>query len=192
MGKTKISLIVIVLLYFFTEAVAQYSGTDRRKNEVLVFIMPDSLELVPELSRGASVQQSDIRSQLLRTTLVATNVNSIARSFPEWEAADSIAYSDNGERVRRPEFHRVFTLSFDSELDADEAIKKLNDLPAVVYAERNTDAICVLDNDPRYLDGTQWYLKNDGRHGGYCRGGYSCGECLGYFYRKSEYYYCYY
>ncbi|MDR2586476.1 MAG: S8 family serine peptidase [Prevotellaceae bacterium] len=166
MRVIKVSLVVIVLLCFFTKAIAEFDRTDKKTTEVLVFIMPDSLELAPGLERGASVQQSDIKSQQLRATLTAINVNSIARAFPDWIAADSIVYSERGERVRRPEFHRVFTLSFDSEQDADEAIRKLSDLPAVVYAEKNTGAICVLDNDPQYLDGTQWHLKNDGRHGG--------------------------
>jgi thermitase len=92
------------------------------------------------------------------------NVNSIAKAFPDWVAADSIVYSERGHRVRKPDFHRVFTLLFDSEQEADEAVKKLSDLPAVAYAERNMEA--TVGSDPRYLDGTQWHLKNDGRHGG--------------------------
>jgi len=124
--------------------------------EVLVFIMPDSLELAPGLERGASVQQSDIKSQQLRATLIAINVTSIARAFPEWDAADSITYNDRGEPVKKPAFHRVFILTFEPEQDIDDAIRKLNDLPAVVYAEKDGSGSFTLDNDPQCLDGTQW------------------------------------
>jgi len=166
MRKIKILLVLIISLCFFTEAIAPFDRVDKKTTEVLVFIMPDSLELAPELKRGASMQQSDIRSQQLKAALTAINANSIARALPDWDAADSIAYNDIGEQVKKPAFHRLFTLSFDSEQDADEAIKKLNDLPAVVYAEKDMKGMCVLHNDPRYLDGTQWHLKNDGRNGG--------------------------
>jgi hypothetical protein len=137
-----------------TKAIAQLGNTDRLRREVLVFIMPDSLELAPGLEGGASVQESDIRSQQLRETLLAINVISIARAFPDWDAADSIVYNDRGYPVRRPDFHRVFTLTFGSEQEADEAVRQLSSLPSVAYAERNMNA--TLDNDPRYLDGTQW------------------------------------
>jgi len=87
MIKIKISLIVVVLLCFFTEAIAQ---SDRTNKDVLAFIMPDSLELAPELKRGTSIKQSDIRSQQLKATLAAINVNSIAKAFPDWDAAENI------------------------------------------------------------------------------------------------------
>jgi subtilisin family serine protease len=160
----KISLFVIGLLCFFTKAIAQIDSTDRNAREVLIFIMPDSLELRPELKRGASLQQSSVKSQQLGATLATTNVISIAKAFPDWIEDDSIAYSRSGERVKRPEFHRVFSLVFDSEQEADEAIKRLSGLSAVIYAEKNAKP--TLDNDPQYLNGTQWHLKNDGRNGG--------------------------
>jgi hypothetical protein len=137
---------------------------DRLATELLVFILPDSLELAPTLRHGASVQQSDVRSERLRTTLESINTRSIARAFPDWQEMDSIAYNCIGQRVRRPNFHRVFTLTFASEREADEAIKKLSELPAVLYVEKHSRPI--LNSDPYYLDGRQWHLRNDGRNGG--------------------------
>ena len=67
-------------------------------------------------------------SQRLKITLETTKVHTIAKAFPDWQEADSIAYNESGERVKKPEFHRVFTLAFPTEKDADEAIKKLNGL----------------------------------------------------------------
>ena len=156
--------VILGLLCIFIEASAQFDKADKKATEVLVFIMPDSIELAPDLKRGASVQQSVIRSKQLKTTLETVKVNSIAKALPDWQEADSIAYNEFGERVKKPKFHRIFKLSFTSEQEADEAIKKLRVLSAVVYAEKNSHF--ELYNDPQYIDGTQWHLQNDGRNGG--------------------------
>ena len=95
--------VILGLFCFISEALAQVERADVKPIEVFAYILPDSLELAPEFSRGATVQQSDIRSQRLKTTLEAVRVNSIARSLPDWDEADSIAINDLGQRVRRPD-----------------------------------------------------------------------------------------
>ena len=47
---------------------------------------------------------------------------------------------------------------------ADSAIALLEQSSAVVFAEKNSEP--KLDNDPEYINGTQWYLNNDGRNDG--------------------------
>ena len=103
MKKYQNLCITLGLFCLFAEVSAQFEGTNNLKTELLVYIMSDSLKLSPELSRGATVQQSDVRSQRLKTTLEAVRVNSIAKSFPDWDEADSIAINDIGERVRKPD-----------------------------------------------------------------------------------------
>ena len=88
------------LFCFFVEASVQLDRVDNQLTEVLVFIMLDSLELAPELKRGASVQQCNIRSQRLKTTLETVKANSIAKEFPDWQEADGIAFNDIGQRVK--------------------------------------------------------------------------------------------
>lgn len=89
---------------------------------------------------------------------------SIAKAFPNWDQKDSIGINKKGIRVRNPDFHRVFSLLFESEKQADAAIENLRKFSSILYAEKNIDA--TLFNDPRYLDGTQWYLRNTGANGG--------------------------
>lgn len=82
MYKAKIFCLISGLLCFFTEVSAQFDKANEKATELLVFIMPDSLELAPELKRGASIQQSNIKSQGLKTTLETVKVNFIAKAFP--------------------------------------------------------------------------------------------------------------
>src|SRR5690606_2686609 len=55
-------------------------------------------------------------------------------------------------------------LTFNSEAGADSAIALLKQAGAVVFAEKHTEL--TLYNDQHYINGTQWYLNNDGRNGG--------------------------
>lgn len=63
-----------------------------------------------------------------------------------------------------PEFNRVFTFTFSSKEQADSGMILLKKEPSVLYAEKNMTP--KLFQDPRYDDGTQWHLRNDGRNGG--------------------------
>ena len=134
------------------------------KTEVLVFILPDSLE-IPENEKGRiPLDKTVIKSEDVRKVFSTLEIKSIAKAFPNWDQKDSIAVSKDGVRVRKPDFHRVFSLRFESEKQADAAIERLTKLPAVLYAEKNSDG--QLDNDPHYLSGAQWYLHNTGANGG--------------------------
>ena len=132
MRKIKLLGLTFVLFCFFgKETLAQSAQREAGMTEVFVFIVQDSLELSPRLRSGASIQQADIRSQQLKTTLEEVNVRSVARTFPDWDETIRFSYSRTGKRVRRPDFHRVFSLFFDSGQEAEQAIKKLNEVPCL-------------------------------------------------------------
>lgn len=134
------------------------------KTEVLVYIMPDSLELLVHEKGESDLQLATIKSSTLATTLTKTKVASIAKAFPTWTNKDSIVTRYDGELIQAPPFHRIFTLTFNSETDANLAIAVLKQSGAVLFAEKHTEP--TLDNDEFYENGTQWYLNNDGRNGG--------------------------
>lgn len=159
----KIAFIVLLLCFGFA-TYAQSKEKNKQNVDVLVYIMPDSLELPSMLKRGAMVKEAVVKSKQLSSILSTINTKSIAKAFPNWNEADSIAYTADGKRIKKPEFHRIFTLSFASEEEASKAIEKLNQIQGVLYAEN--EAVYTDYNDPRYLDGTQWYLKNNGRNWG--------------------------
>jgi len=164
MKNLKTLCVVVALLCFVTKTSAQSDRINSMATEVLVFIKPDYLESTPALRRGISVQQSSIKSDQLKTAFETLRVNTIARAFPDWPKISAVSFNDMGEQVKRPEFHRVFILTFSSEEEAEEAVKSLNKLPEILYAERHS--MPTLNNDPQYLDGTQWHLRNDGRNWG--------------------------
>ncbi len=136
------------------------------KTELLVYILPDSLEL-PQMEIGLVSIESigkSIGSKQLHSALISTNVIKIGRAFPQWATKDSVVVRSDGEKINAPAFHRIFIVTFESEGAAENAISVLSKLPSVKFAERHSEP--VLDNDPSYLDGAQWYLANDGRLGG--------------------------
>lgn len=141
-----------------------YSQKHDLKTEVLVFIMADSLEFPAKEKGELSLHLVDIRSSSLATTLERSKATRIAKAFPNWSNKDSIVTRLDGEKVQVPPFHRIFKLSFETETMADSAIALLEQSSAVVFAEKNSEP--KLDNDPEYINGTQWYLNNDGRNDG--------------------------
>ena len=167
----KKSLLVNVFLTLILSLVvfgsSLYAQEERNlKTELLVYILPDSLEL-PQNEKGMiSVEEfgKSIGSKQLQTALVSTKASKIGRAFPQWATKDSVVVRSDGEQVKAPAFHRIFILTFESEKAAENAIAVLSKLPSVKFAERHSEP--VFDNDPSYLDGTQWYLNNDGRLGG--------------------------
>ncbi|MDD2286781.1 MAG: S8 family serine peptidase, partial [Paludibacter sp.] len=153
---------IILLLWFACSTF--YAQKYNLKTEVLVYIMPDSLELPVHEKGEPGLQRATIKSSALATTLTKTKVAGIAKAFPAWTNKDSVVTRHDGEQIQAPPFHRIFTLTFNSETDADSVIAVLKQSGAVLFAEKHTEP--TLDNDQFYVNGTQWYLNNDGRNGG--------------------------
>ncbi|MGY6523490.1 MAG: S8 family serine peptidase [Mongoliitalea sp.] len=135
------------------------------ENEILVFILPDSLELDPLAKTRVDIGKAVIKAQSLLNALREINPAGISKAFPEWEDERKIVFNDYGEQVRMPDFHRVFILYFNKGQEIDKALERLQKEPSVVFSERHTQN-AVLDNDPQYLNGTQWHLNNTGVGGG--------------------------
>jgi hypothetical protein len=55
-------------------------------------------------------------------------------------------------------------LNFNTEAEADAAIKVLSKTNGVVFAEKHSQP--TVDNDVHYINGDQWYLNNNGANGG--------------------------
>lgn len=130
--------------------------------EILVYILPDSLELPAEEKGRVGLQRAEIASENLSAKLQELSISAIEKSFPNWNAKDSVRVLESGRVVHRPTFHRVFTMHLPSRMSADEAIKKLESIPAVVYAHKHGNG--QLEIDTYYPD--QWHLNNTGQSGG--------------------------
>lgn len=68
-------LTFITLLVCFVFAVyAQNEKADKQNTKVLVYIMPDSLELAPTLKRGVKVQDVVVKSRQLSASPAAADL----------------------------------------------------------------------------------------------------------------------
>lgn len=131
------------------------------KTELLVYILPDSLELQTQDKSPVSLDEATIKSATLDNALKEAEVTGIARAFPDWQDKDSLVTRHDGEVVKMPPFYRIFILTFETEAQAVEAISILEESPAVVFAEKHSQP--VPDNDYYHK---QWYLNNDGTTAG--------------------------
>lgn len=127
------------------------------ENEILVFILPDSLELDPLVKTRVDIGKASIKAPSLLDALKEINPNGVSKAFPEWGDERKFIVNDFGEQVTMPDFHRVFILYFNNGQEIDKALERLRREPSVVFSERHTQN-AELDNDPQFLNGTQWHL----------------------------------
>ncbi|WP_026905144.1 S8 family peptidase [Pedobacter glucosidilyticus] len=157
---------LIVLISFFSICTVKSGNAQQRnlKHELLVFIVPDSLEISDDKTDKISHHEAKILSKSLKSALDDVKPVAIGKAFPKWNKADSVKTREDGIKVKTPPFDRVFTLTFKSEEEANAAIEILKKNPSVLFAEKNSEP--KLHSDPDYLSGVQWHLNNDGRNGG--------------------------
>lgn len=105
-----LSLLLLAILCFSQKGYGQTEG--HLENEILVFILPDSLEIHPPFKSRVDMGQATVKSDNLSKALNELNASGIAKAFPDWEDAPKIVMSEDGEEVKAPDFHRVFILYF--------------------------------------------------------------------------------
>jgi len=152
-------LIIFIAFIMAVPAQAQERNLDR---EILVYILPDSLELPAEEKGRVGLQRAEIASENLFNTFQKLSVSEIERAFPLWNKADSVRVLESGRVVHRPRFHRVHIIHLPAGASADKFIEQLEREPSVAYAEKHING--QLENDTYYAD--QWYLNNTGQAGG--------------------------
>ncbi len=154
--KTRIILLLltICIIPFY----GSYAQERNLKQEILVYILPDSLEILSQQSGRIALSSVEINSKLLSKTFQKLSLNEISKTFPNWEPGASVHTFENGIKVKRPSFDRIFTLHIPLNASADSVLKDLNNEPSVLFAEKHMDA--QLFNDPSYP--AQWHLNNTG------------------------------
>lgn len=130
-------------------------------SEVLVYILPDSLELPTGEVRDVSPDRALIQSEGLSQALQQLPVQALDRAFPELTDADTIRVREDGVSVKLPQWSRVFIVRLDSRQAVGEALETLGDEPSVLFAEPHSDMR--LDD---HLFAQQWHLNNTGQNFG--------------------------
>jgi len=129
------------------------------ETEIVVYFLPDSLDLPPNEKGLISLSRATIQSARLSNVLGLIPVLTISKTFPDWDNNDTVRVLENGKRIQVPRFSRVFTLTLPDKITADAAIELLSKEPSVLYAEPNMNA--KLFSDPVYS--SQWHLNNTGQ-----------------------------
>lgn len=144
------------------------------EREIHVEFAPGTIAL-PEGQTQATPQELTIQAPQLQETFQQFGVERVAKTFPEFTPADTIAATRTGEQVRLADVSQIFTLRLPSEAAVERAVERLNELPQVIFAERNGRAVSqVTYPDDQYFDasgspgsgGEQWNLLNTGQDGG--------------------------
>ena len=144
--------ITVILLFTSINYSYLYGQQRNLRTELLVYILPDSLELPLAEKGNIGYEKAIIASKSLKTALDKIRPLAIGKAFPEWNAADSIKIREDGTKVKAPQFGRIFTLTFKSEEEANAAMEVLKKLPAVLFAEKNSQP--KLHADPAYDNDT--------------------------------------
>jgi len=155
-------IVLIALLFGFTANSLNAQVRDL-KSEILVYILPDSLEFPANESGEVSPEQVAVHSKALQNAFGQVRVQAIAKAFPNISDSDTVRIREDGMRVKIPQVSRIFRVRLLNEADVDLAIEKLSKLPCVLFAEKHSDMKLYID-DPRYPE--QWHLNNTGQTGG--------------------------
>lgn len=151
-----------LVMTFSLYSLILFSQERNLKSEILVFFMPDSLELPALAKNSVALTNATIKSKQLSVAVHETKPIGIAKAFPDWQNGSKVG--ERNKDIEAPPFDRIFILTFNTEAEADAAINVLSKTNGVVFAEKHSQP--TMDNDVRYINGDQWYLNNNGANGG--------------------------
>jgi len=158
----------LTLLVLLTTLLIQTSNAQSRKFEVNIYFMPDSLELPTNMNKINSISEISRSSKGIITRLSSMNPKAIKRAFPDFSPSDTLFTRTDGKRIKLMNLSRIFTLEFNSEEKALDAIEILQHAPGVLFAEPNwgitNSSYLSLIPDSEVQD--QWHLNNTGQNGG--------------------------
>ncbi len=152
---------ILLCLLFAQQGLSQ---TERTLDRVVYVYVTRPLLSFPKAERGRlSLNQVDIRSTRLANVLRAEDIETIERAIPDWDECDTLRIGPNGRRIGSLDFSRVFAVVIRTTSNIDTVISRLQSIPGVLYAERDSRARLATDDPDLWK---QWHLKNTGQSGG--------------------------
>lgn len=137
-----------------------FSQTEDLSDEILVYILPDSLELPEKTIEVTDSKKLKIKSKSLDKAFKKIELKLIKKAFPEFSNEDTVIFSSTGEKIKLPNMSRIFRLKLKKKNDLEEVIGLLSKEKGVLFAEKNGggEPISYIPNDSYF--GNQWGLKN--------------------------------
>lgn len=151
------------LIFIFTGFISEkiLCQTRNLDNEILVYIMTDSMEFSKGYSEVVDLSQLKINSKSLELTLGKFDFDKIYVAFPDFNPNKEI-FNEFEEEIKLPMLNRIFIFKLKDQTKVEEVISLLKKENSVLFAEKNMNA--KLFDDPDY--NKQWYLNNTGQSGG--------------------------
>ena len=158
----RISIFIFTLLLILSFSTIIFGQNKKLDSEILVYFLPDSLELPNGIIQIKDLSQLNIKSKSLGNTIRKLELKSIKKAFPNFDESDTVKILKDGRIIKLPNMSRIFILELKSKNYILPSIKELRKEKSVLFAERNMDAKTF--SDPTYTN--QWYLNNTGQSGG--------------------------
>lgn len=103
---TFIFFFILILGLFQTS----FSQTEDLSDEILVYILPDSLELPDKTIEVTDTKKLKIKSKSLDKAFKKIELKLIKKAFPEFSNEDTVKFSSTGEKIKLPNMSRIFRL----------------------------------------------------------------------------------
>ena len=136
-----------------------YGQEPNIKKEILVYIAADSLVLPTGKMQNASLNEVSFISNRLREAFQKMPFQTISKTFLQADKSGSVIQNEDGIKIKKPNWERVFTIQLANEAAVSQAIERLKKEPSVVFAEPHSDM--KLHTDGLYPQ--QWHLNNTGQ-----------------------------
>lgn len=156
-----LALILIICLSAITSA-----SISEIQREIIVMFRPGVISM-PEGSLRAPLDSVLVTSSAVQSALTQFNPELILKGFPEHDPADTIAFNEFGQLVKKLDLSRIYKIRLPEGINRDSLITILSAIPEVIYAEPNgtAETQSPVFPDDQYF-GYQWGLYNTGQFGG--------------------------
>jgi hypothetical protein len=154
----KMNILYILFILLFTSS-GLFAQKRSIHNEILVYILEDSLELPTDKQQVESFAEIQFSSKRLQNTFRTLPLESITRTFQKVETSERTLQNEDGILIKKPAWDRVFTIQLSDEKAVKEALERLSKEPGILFAEPHSNMR--LHTDPLYPQ--QWHLNNTGQ-----------------------------
>ncbi|MGK9478016.1 S8 family serine peptidase [Melioribacter sp. OK-6-Me] len=158
----RVDFLLLVLLVFLPLQI--FSQTSETEDEILVYFLPDSLELPDGTAELTDINKLKIKSKDLDNTFKKIELKAIKKAFPDFNINDTLKLKDDGSRIKLPNMSRIFKLKLKNRDNVQAVIDILSKEKGVLFAEPNgITAPGVIPNDQYFS--YQWSLQSGGGTG---------------------------
>lgn len=158
------TILFSLLALLFCTPLQIFSQTNEVEDEILVYFIPDSLELPDGITELTDANKLKIKSKDLDNAFKKIELKSLKKAFPDFSLNDTVKVSDDGSKIKLPNMSRIFKLKLKKKDDVQTVIDILSKEKSVLFAEHNGIATPEIIPNDQYFS-YQWSLQSGGGTG---------------------------